>query len=177
VRGAQVLAAGVDRKHPRALGLPQRWDPLGPCLLQRPLSSDSPDFAPAYHSPFHHPFTSPVCPFPPCSALQLPLFPSFPPEWFFYGGGGASFAKGWDDYAGIELPLCYWEKEFQARNKMGCAPGHKMDAHTANNQMDIPLCYWEKEFQASRREPAQRDAYHEAPATHRNSRWTPSRTR
>ena len=34
-------------------------------------------------------------------------------EWFFYGGGGPSWTKGWADYAGVELPLCYWEPEFQ----------------------------------------------------------------
>ena len=28
-------------------------------------------------------------------------------EWFFYGGGGNSFGKGWDDYVGPNLPLCY----------------------------------------------------------------------
>ncbi len=36
-------------------------------------------------------------------------------EWFFYGGGAASWSKGWADYTGIELPLCYWEREFQRR--------------------------------------------------------------
>ena len=34
-------------------------------------------------------------------------------EWFFYGGGGAAWPKGWEDYAGVELPLCYWEREYQ----------------------------------------------------------------
>ena len=34
-------------------------------------------------------------------------------EWFFYGGGGGSWAKGWAEYAGVDLPLCYWEPEFQ----------------------------------------------------------------
>lgn len=34
-------------------------------------------------------------------------------EWFFYGGGAAAFIKGWDDYKGVDLPLCYWEPEFQ----------------------------------------------------------------
>ena len=33
-------------------------------------------------------------------------------EWFFYGGGAAAFAKGWADYTGIELPLCWWESAF-----------------------------------------------------------------
>ena len=28
-------------------------------------------------------------------------------EWFFYGGGAAAFDKGWADYTGIELPLCW----------------------------------------------------------------------
>ena len=28
-------------------------------------------------------------------------------EWFFYGGGAAAFDKGWADYAGVELPLCW----------------------------------------------------------------------
>ena len=30
-------------------------------------------------------------------------------EWFFYGGGASQWSKGWQDYMGIELPLCYWE--------------------------------------------------------------------
>ena len=34
-------------------------------------------------------------------------------EWFFYGGGGASWSKGWAEYRGVDLPLCYWEPEFQ----------------------------------------------------------------
>jgi hypothetical protein len=34
-------------------------------------------------------------------------------EWFFYGGGAAAWNKGWAEYTGVELPLCYWEKEFQ----------------------------------------------------------------
>ena len=34
-------------------------------------------------------------------------------EWFFYGGGAASWAKGWQDYTGVPLSLCYWEPEFQ----------------------------------------------------------------
>ena len=34
-------------------------------------------------------------------------------EWFFYGGGGGSWAKGWGEYVGVDLPLCYWEPEFQ----------------------------------------------------------------
>ena len=34
-------------------------------------------------------------------------------EWFFYGGGAAGYTKGWDNYNGVELPLCYWETEFQ----------------------------------------------------------------
>lgn len=34
-------------------------------------------------------------------------------EWFFYGGGAAAWSKGWAEYTGVELPLCYWEKEFQ----------------------------------------------------------------
>ena len=34
-------------------------------------------------------------------------------EWFFYGGGGASWMKGWAEYTGVNLPLCYWEPEFQ----------------------------------------------------------------
>ena len=36
-------------------------------------------------------------------------------EWFFYGGGAASWIKGWQDYAGVSLPLCYWESEFLRR--------------------------------------------------------------
>ena len=28
-------------------------------------------------------------------------------EWFFYGGGAAAFDKGWADYVGVELPLCW----------------------------------------------------------------------
>ena len=28
-------------------------------------------------------------------------------EWFFYGGGASAFEKGWADYAGVELPLCW----------------------------------------------------------------------
>ena len=34
-------------------------------------------------------------------------------EWFFYGGGAAAWGKGWQDYTGVDLPLCYWEPEFQ----------------------------------------------------------------
>ena len=34
-------------------------------------------------------------------------------EWFFYGGGGGSWAKGWAEYVGVDLPICYWEPEFQ----------------------------------------------------------------
>jgi hypothetical protein len=34
-------------------------------------------------------------------------------EWFFYGGGGGGWAKGWGEYKGVDLPLCYWEAEFQ----------------------------------------------------------------
>ena len=34
-------------------------------------------------------------------------------EWFFYGGGASHWAKGWHEYTGVELPLCYWEPEFQ----------------------------------------------------------------
>ena len=33
-------------------------------------------------------------------------------EWFFYGGGANSWTKGWQDYTGVPLPLCYWEPEF-----------------------------------------------------------------
>ena len=28
-------------------------------------------------------------------------------EWFFYGGGAAAFDKGWADFTGVELPLCW----------------------------------------------------------------------
>ena len=34
-------------------------------------------------------------------------------EHFFYGGGAAAWLKGWDDYVGVDLPLCYWEAPFQ----------------------------------------------------------------
>ena len=30
-------------------------------------------------------------------------------EWFFYGGGASQWSKGWQDYMGVSLPLCYWE--------------------------------------------------------------------
>lgn len=39
-------------------------------------------------------------------------------EWFFYGGGATQFEKGWSWYEGVELPLCYWEPEFQRLLRM-----------------------------------------------------------
>ena len=39
-------------------------------------------------------------------------------EWFCYGGGGAAWPKGWEDYAGVELPLCYWEREYQRLQRL-----------------------------------------------------------
>ena len=39
-------------------------------------------------------------------------------EWFFYGGGGGLWNKGWSDYVGIDLPICYWEKQFQVRRQL-----------------------------------------------------------
>ena len=34
-------------------------------------------------------------------------------EWFFYGGGANNWGKGWHEYTGVALPLCYWEGAFQ----------------------------------------------------------------
>ena len=39
-------------------------------------------------------------------------------EWFFFGGGSTSWEKGWDDYVGVKLPLCYWELGFQRQLRL-----------------------------------------------------------
>ena len=33
-------------------------------------------------------------------------------EYFFFGGGGNQFARGWQWYRGIHHPICWWERKF-----------------------------------------------------------------
>jgi hypothetical protein len=73
-------------------------------------------------------------------------------EWFFYGGGSAAWNKGWQDYVGVELPLCYWEPEFMQAlrerplddtlahaRRLCMGPSHSHDARACLHRACIPL--------------------------------------
>ena len=80
-------------------------------------------------------------------------------EWFFYGGGASSWSKGWQDYVGVELPLCWYAPEPKATAQTSCAPSTPEPRSPTQLPADPnPRCTltltgrWEPEFQRLLRE-------------------------